>query len=170
MPILDGDRGETADHAGGLDIADHAALARDVCAGSDAKVIGDTALASNHDSVANNRAAGNADLSANHAVAAETNVVSDLNEIIEHAPSSNHGVAGSAAVDGAVRADLNIILDNHAAKLEHAGETFGAWNETKALRADRDAGFYLDAPPDDSVADVRIRTDPTLVSEADAIA
>ena len=66
---------------------------------------GDAALASDHDSVADDRPACDADLSADDAVAPQLNVVGDLDETIEHAAGPYHGVAGGAAVDGAVGTD-----------------------------------------------------------------
>src|SRR5258708_23898628 len=169
MPLLDLHGGDPADRHAGRHIPHRPALGGDAGGGGDGEMIGDADLATHHDAVADHRAAGDADLTADDAAAAEAHVVADMDEVIEHRAGTDHRIAGGAAVDRAIGAHLDIVLDDDAAELQHAHEPFGAGHEAEALPADADAGGDLDARADERIADSGVRLDPAAVAEHHAI-
>src|SRR6266851_5975427 len=168
MPLADFHRREAADRHAGGDIAHDAALGGDAGAGADRQMVGDADLTAHHDAVADRCAAGDADLAADDAAAAEPHVVADMHEVIEHAAGADHRIAGGAAVNRAIGADLDAVLDDDAAELQHAHQALGTRHEAEALPADADAGGDLDPGADQGVADRAIGGDPAVVAEHDA--
>ena len=65
-------------------------------------------------------------------------IVADLDQIIERAHRADHGVAQRAAIDGAIAADFDLVLDDHAADLEDAHRALGPGHEAEAFAADGD--------------------------------
>src|SRR5690606_6646019 len=63
------------------------------------------------------RAAGDADAAGDCAALAQLHVVRDLDEVVELAAVADDRVVERAAIDGAVRADLDIVADHDAAEL-----------------------------------------------------
>ena len=127
--------------------------------GADSQMIGDARLSAHHDAVADDGASGDADLRADHAMPAETDVVSDVDQVIEHATGTDHRIVRGTAVDGAVGADFDSVLDDNPAKLQHALKAGGAGHEAEALRSDRNARFDFDAPADQCVTNGRVGAD-----------
>ena len=64
-------------------------------------------------------------------------VVRDLHQIIDPCPGTDHRVVDRAPVDRGIGADLDIVLDHHAAELRHRME---------ALRRDREPEAFLTNP------------------------
>src|SRR5258708_13353444 len=153
MPLLDLHGGDPADRHAGRHIPHRPALGGDAGGGADGEMIGDADLATHHDAVADHRAAGDADLAADDAAAAEAHVVADMDEIIEHRAGTDHRIAGGAAVDRAIGAQLDVVLDDDAPELQHAQEPFGAGHEAEARPADADPGCDLAPPAHDPLAD-----------------
>src|SRR5512139_2687962 len=60
---------------------------------------------------------GNPGLCHHNAMAANSDIVADLNQIVDLAALADHGVARGTAVDGASRTDLHVVLDNDASYL-----------------------------------------------------
>jgi hypothetical protein len=98
------------------------------------------------------------------------NIVCNLNEIIERATRPDHGVAGRAPVDRAIRTDLDVIPDNDAAKLRNACPAMRGGYETKPSPSDADAGGDPDPVAYQGVADASVRSDRALVAEDDPVA
>src|SRR5260221_3130260 len=165
VPLPDFDGGKSADRHAGRNIAHDAALGGDLGAGADRQMVGDADLAAHHDTIADHRAAGDADLAADDALSAKPHVVADMDEVIEHRTGTNHGIAGGAAIDRAVGADLDAVLDDDATELQHAHEALGTGDVAEALAADADASGDVDPGADQRVADGAIRRDPAAVAE-----
>ena len=75
-------------------------------------MVGNADLTGQHGEVANCHAAGDTDLRDNQAVATDRAVVSDLHKIIDLGALADYGIAGGAAVDGRIGADLDVVLDD----------------------------------------------------------
>ena len=107
-------------------IGHHAAFGADDRALAERDVIRDADLAPQHHVIAEHDAAGEPAFGADDAMPADRAVVADLHEIIDLGPLADHGVAAAAAVDRGVGADLDIVLDDDAAKLRNLDVTRGA--------------------------------------------
>ena len=64
----------------------------------------------------------------------------DHHQVVDLAAAADHGVGPAAAVDRAVGADLDVVLDQHAAELRHLEVAVGAEREAEAVLADARAG------------------------------
>ena len=109
-------RGADPARAGG-NVGHDAALRAEHRAGADRDMIGDADLAAHHDEISHLRAAGYAGLRGDHAVPPDADVVRDLHEIVDLGALADDRVAGRAAVDRGVGADLHVVLDDDAAGL-----------------------------------------------------
>src|SRR5688572_19263257 len=49
----------------------------------------------------------------------DPDIMSDLDEVIDPGPLPDHRIRPRAAVDGGIRPDLHMVLDNHPPKLRH---------------------------------------------------
>jgi hypothetical protein len=65
------------------------------------------------------RAARDRGRAADDGVRADAHVVRDLHEVVDLDAVLDHGVVDRAAVDGAVRADLDVVADHDASELGH---------------------------------------------------
>jgi hypothetical protein len=133
-------------------------------------VIANGSLPTNHDAVANDRAAGNTRLAANGAAPPKMNIVCNLNEVIESATRPDNGITGRTPVYRAIRTDLDIIPDNDAAKLRNAYPAMRCGYETKTSPPDADASGDPDTVAYQGVADASVRPDRALVAEDDPVA
>jgi len=133
-------------------------------------VIADGSLPTNHDAIANDRAAGNARLAANGAAPPKMNIVCNLNEVIDSATRTDNGVTSRTSIYRAIRADLDIIPDNDAAKLWNAYPAMRSGYETKTPPADADARGDPDTVAYQGVADASVRSDRALVAKDDPVA
>ena len=133
-------------------------------------MVADADLAADHDAVPDDSAARDAHLAANNAMSPKPDIVRNVHEIIENSAGSDHGIAGRAAVDGAVRANLDIVLDNDAAKLRNAQSPIRRGHEAETLSADADAGRDLHPCADNGVAYGAVRPDCAAVAKHDAVA
>ena len=94
--------------------------------------------------------AGNAGLRDDDAMAADDDIMADLNQIVDLGAFADNGVAIGAAIDGGAGADLDIVLQNHAADLRHFEMSARAHGEAEAILADVHAGV-----DNDPIADQR---------------
>jgi hypothetical protein len=170
MPILDCDRGKSAEDRCRFDVARNAALGGDLRPGTHLNVICDADLTSHHDAVIDHGAPGDTDLAANHAVAPETDVVPNVNEIVENSAQTDHGIAHSTAVNGAVGTDLHLIFNDDAAELKHPCQAIRARHEAEALRTDGYAGLDSDTPADQCMANAGVGSDPGIVAKPNPVA
>ena len=77
----------------------------------------DRRRATDHDAIADARAAGNADLRGDPAMPPYADIVPDLNEIIDLGTFADDGIVHGTPVDRRVRADLHMVLQDDAADL-----------------------------------------------------
>jgi len=125
----------------------------------------DRRLSSDHDVVAEDRAAGNAGLTGDDAIAAETNIVSDLDQVIEHAASTENRVSLGAAIDCAICTDLYIVLNNHTTEVGHPNGSPWTGREPKTRTAQAHIARDPNPRADQGVCDCRIRTDVAVVAK-----
>ena len=76
---------------------------------------------------------------------ADHDVVPDLDEIVDFCATADFCVAQGAPVDGAVGADLNIVLDDYSADLRNLAVVVLIENVAEPVRADHRAGVDADA-------------------------
>ena len=117
-------------------VGHHAALGADPRPASDPQMARQARLASDHDVVFQDRGTGNAGLRNDHAAASEAHVVRDLHQIVEARAGADDRVLQRSAIDRGVGADLDIVLDDHAAELRHAEHAGGRDRETEAVLSD----------------------------------
>ena len=154
--------------APGGDVADEPGLGADLGALAHAQVPGHRGLAADLDEVFQHGGARDADLGDDDAAAAEADVVADLHQVIEAGTGADDGVLHGAAVDGGVGADLDVVLDQHAAELGN-GEVAGfGVGEAEAFLADTDAGGQRHAVAEEGVADADMGADAAVLAELDA--
>src|SRR6266550_3276664 len=82
-----------------VDVSDHPSLHRDARPAPDRDVVGEAGLAR---------------LAGDEAAGADAAVVPDLHEVIDLRPRADNGVVHAAAVDGGIRADLDVVADDAA--------------------------------------------------------
>ena len=75
-------------------------------------MVGNADLTGQHGEVAYNHAPRYPNLRDNQAMAADRAVVSDMHKIIDLGALADYGIAGGAAVDGRIGADLDVVLDD----------------------------------------------------------
>src|SRR5690606_4177711 len=85
--------------------------------GADGEVPAGTGAAPEQDAVLQNRRSRKAGLRGDQAVASNPAVVADLHEVVDLAAFADHRIAQGPAVDGRIGADLDAILNDHAAQL-----------------------------------------------------
>ena len=118
--------------------------------------------------VADRQAAREPDLGRQQAVPADRHIVADLDLIVDFGALADHGVAQAAAVDGGAGADLDVVLDQHAAGLRHLQMAFGAEeNEAVAVLADAAAGMDQDVVADQRKLDRGARADIAVPADPD---
>ncbi len=94
-----------------------AALPRNHCSLRNFQVACNAYLSPHHDALAHPSASGNARLRHDHRIFSNDYVVRDLHEIIDLHAFLDPSPAKPRAVDGRVRADLNIVVDLNDAEL-----------------------------------------------------
>ena len=106
----------------------------------------DTGTAANLTVVANDCAARNSDARSDCAALADSDVVRDLNLVVEFAPSANDGVLDRSAVDRGVRTDFAVITNSHASRLRNFNPDTAIAGKPKSIgsndhsRVNNDAG------------------------------
>ena len=102
----------------------------------------------------------------------KAHVMGDLHPIVETRARTDHGVLCRPPVDHRIGADLDIILNDHPAKLRHSGESSCRRHGVKAeaFLPDPHAGKDEDAFANQAVADRGMRADPRVASDLHAIA
>lgn len=85
----------------------------------DVDVVGKTGLSSDHHVTTDRGASGDPDLRDDNGVLADRDVVRDLDEIVDFRAVFDDCVAESRAIDRHIGAQLNVILNDHTAKLRN---------------------------------------------------
>src|SRR3982751_6106824 len=114
-------------------------------------MIGKANAAAHGDTITDGDGAGNTREPGNNAIAADANVMGDLHQIVDLGPLTDDRIRHGAAIDGRVRADFDIVLNDNAADLRHTLRAFGAADKAEAVLADPGAAMN-----DDAVADQRV--------------
>ena len=99
------------------DVARDPALGADDGPVADGDVVGDTDLPGQHHAAAEPRGARDARPAPPAASSPDLDVVADLHEVVDLGAPPDDGVAERRAVDRGVGADLDVVLDHHAADL-----------------------------------------------------
>src|SRR5919201_2096195 len=128
-----------------VEIARDAGLRADQRAVTDAHVVGHTDLSGQDDAASQPRAAGDADLRDQDRVLADLHVVTELHEIVDLGPAADDRIAECRAVDRAVRTDLDVVLDDDAARLRNLAMPRAVEGEAKPVGADDRAGMHQHA-------------------------
>ena len=84
-------------------------------------MVADTDLTTHEHTITHRHRAGHSNLTGEYNVPADHAVMGNMNRIIELGALPDHRVAKRAAVDRAIRADLNVILNYDTAELRHFG-------------------------------------------------
>src|SRR6185437_1591070 len=137
--------------------------------GADGQMIADADLSAHHHIGTDGGGARDAHLAGDQAVMADLHVVGDVHEVVEHRAGADRRVADSAAVDGAIGAELDIVLDDHAAELRHAQQALAAGHEAEARAADGDVGREGHAIADQGEVNDAIGADRAVVADDHAV-
>ncbi|PPR22034.1 MAG: hypothetical protein CFH40_01437, partial [Alphaproteobacteria bacterium MarineAlpha10_Bin3] len=119
----------------------------------DPQMPGNSDLGRDDDIIFQDRAAADANLRDNDASLSDTDVVTDLHKIINHRSVADHRVGAGTPVHGRVRADFDIVPDDHAAKLRHLDVPGGIDREAKATLPDPNARMNEGARTDIAMAE-----------------
>jgi hypothetical protein len=99
---------------------------------------------------------------------ADHHVVGNLHQIVDLRAFADHGVAVAATVNGAVGADLDVVLNDDAPGLRHLEMAVGARNEAEAILADPDPGVQHHPVADERVGYGGTRPDDAASADSDA--
>ena len=97
----------------------HSRLRGDHCAVADTDVVGHADLSAKHYAIAELARAGDADLRDDQAAFSNDNIMRDLHEIINLCACADNRIAEFGAVNAAICADFDKILDNYAAVMRN---------------------------------------------------
>ncbi len=151
--------------AGG-NVAHDAGFGGDLRAGADLEMARQPRLTAEGGEVADHGRAGNARLRDENAVAADDDIVADLHEIIDLRPLADDRVAIGAAIDRRAGADLDVVLDDHAADLRHLEMPARPHREAEAVLTDVRAGMDDHAIADEGAGDRSERADDAVAPDA----
>src|SRR3954463_2086654 len=151
--------------------------ARDEGAGGDIHMVDDLQVAEDHRRAAERAmaadvgAAGDADAAGDRGVRADARVVADLDLVVELDAFLDHGVVESAAVDGGVGADLDVVADAHRADLRDLHPAPTVVGDAEAVGADHHAGMHDDALAEGAASvDDDARIEAAVVADLDVVA
>jgi|GEM_PF-3641640 len=158
----------TDQNGAGRDVGHDPGLSSDSCCFADTQMAGDCNLTAKLDEIFDDCRSGNADLGDDNAASADSDIVTDLDKIIDACPGTDYGVAGRAAVDCRVCANFYIVLDDDATELRNGKKSGSGCGKPKALLPDARAGIDEDARPDNCVAQARMSANPAVRPKNDA--
>src|SRR6185437_1816826 len=99
---------------------------------------------------------------------ANADIVTHLNQVVDLRSLANDGIPNSAAIDGRSRADLDVILYDHAAYLRHFEMAFSSHHKSETVLTNLTARVNDDPVADQGIADRRICADRTIASDPHA--
>ena len=135
------------DHRSGIDDRHDAGLRAHPRFRPDPHVLGDSGLTADHHKVADLDRTRNPNLRGDGAVPTDTDVMSDLYQVIETGARTNHRVAQRTAVDRGVGADFHVVFQDHTAELRRGQETLLGDGKAKPFLADPCARINIDPCP-----------------------
>src|SRR3989440_3151188 len=148
LGFQDRPRGSSEVAAAGVEVGWHAALRGDQRPVAYGPVVLAAPLARQHHAAPEPGAARDADLGHEDRVLPHLDVMSDLDEIVDLGAAADDRVAEGRAVDRAVGADLDVVLDRHAAHLGNLAVARAVEGEAEAVGADDGARMHEDAAPE----------------------
>jgi hypothetical protein len=136
---------------------------------SDSQMSRRTGLGHHDRPPADDRPAGKTRLGDDQSVFANITVVSDLDQIVDLCTPPYARLVEGRPIDGGIRADFDIILDDDATTLSHRDGTTGFVRcVPETIRAENDPGLQYDTIPDSSAfTQDRAGVDPTITAEFD---
>src|SRR5262249_37312166 len=146
------------------------ALCRRHRALADTQMTGDADLPCQDDVVFDDGAAGNADLRGQQHPPADADAVRDVNEVVDLRAGLNARFADGRSIDRAVRADLDVVLDDDGGGLRDLEmRAIRLLREAEALAADDHAVVEDDAVTDNGpLADRGMRANHAVVADGGA--
>src|SRR5256886_454114 len=97
-----------------VDVSDHPSLHRDARPAADRDVVGEAGLARQEHVIFDVGAARDPRLAGDETAGADAAVMPDLHEVVDLRPRPDDGVVHAAAVDGGIRADLDVVTEGAA--------------------------------------------------------
>src|SRR2546421_2026791 len=156
-----------------VDVSDHPSLHRDPCPTPDRDVVGEAGLARQEHVVFDVGAARDPRLAGDETARADAAVVADLHEVVDLRPRAHDGVVHAAAVDGGIRAHLDVVADDAAPDLGDLARQLAALagNKAEAIRPEPHAGGQDDPVPHHRTAVAHhVRQQLHIVAQLDAVA
>jgi len=149
-------------------VLEHGRTGDDACSRADRQVAGHSDLAGQPRPVPDPGTSRDSDLRHEHAIFADLNVVAHMYEVVELCARTDDRVAQRAAIDRAVRSDLDIVSDCASSDLRNLHGSGGAGGVSEAFRAQAHPFVDDDPVADDGVRENRCRvTDLAIGSEPD---
>src|SRR5579883_328140 len=152
----------------GRNVPKNAALCRDSRAVADRQMSGDTAMAGNHDMVADLGASGDSDHGDDDRAAPDLDVVPDLYEIINHRSLADYRVRARATIDCRIRSDFDIVPDKNTSDLRNSDVPGLVHGEAESILTDPGARENGDPVAENRMRDRGAGADPTIVADFDA--
>ena len=137
----------------GGDVCNDPSLRRDLRCRADREMTGQSGLATDADEIAKLGRARNAHLGNDQTMPSNSDIMGDLDEVIDFRALANDRVARRATIDRRIGADLHVILDNDATDLRHFQMAAPPRSEAETVLPDRGAGMNDHAIADQSVGD-----------------
>src|SRR5881409_3765122 len=104
----------------------------------------ETDLAGEGDEITQLGAAGDAGLGDDQTMLTQGNVVGDLDEVVDLCAPTDRGRPERAPIDGSVRADLDVVMNDDVPDLRDLAMGAGIEHVTESVRADDGAGMNAD--------------------------
>src|SRR5450631_4876053 len=137
-----------------------------LCALAYRHMVAHTNTPAQHYEILERRASGDTGLRRHDAMPTDSDIVADLDQVVDLGALADHGIANGAAVDRCAGADLNIILDDDAPDLWHLEVPFASHHEAEAILTDLTARMNDDPVADQRVGDDRPGPDRTIAPDA----
>ena len=157
--------GDAKDAAFIFDITHNAGLGSDHGLIANFQMVRNSRLRGDHDVITELGAAGETDLSHDQTMTANRDIVGDMDEVIDFCTLTNDGGAEGAAIDGRVRANLDVVVDDDVTDLKDFPMAALIEHVTKAVGANNGTGVDGDA-----MTDLRLAVKNDVREEADIIA
>src|SRR5262249_3142116 len=148
------------------DVPYDAGLRADHHAVTDLQMIDESGLPAHDHMRAEPGAAGDARLGDQDAVRPDRHVVTDLHQVVDLGASPDHAPAERGAIDGHVRAQLDVVLDHDAPELRNLDVPAVVLHVPEAVAADDRAAVDHDAVADHGgLADGDVRVADAIVAD-----
>src|SRR5436190_8004677 len=153
------------------DVMENSGAAADLCTFSDFQVSGDACLSGEHRIIPDLGRSCDSYLRHDQAVLADAHVVADLHLIVDLRSFADDGLAERRAIDAAVRANLDVVLDARDADLRDLPMLAGDDSEAKPVGANDHSGVENTALADfAAVIDCDVGVEQGVVADLHAIA